>query len=275
MSESAERASHFRALHVPGNPFILANAWDIGSARMLAAMGAKALATTSAGHAFTLGRPDMGHVSRDEALAHASDLHGATSLPVSGDFEDGFGPEIKDVVETVLRAGQVGLAGCSIEDTALPSEQPYTFDFAVERIEAAVDARQALGRDFVLTARADGLMLGTYDLQEAIKRLQAFEKAGADVLYAPMPDNMDAVREICRAVSAPVNVICAGKYTANTVADFASAGAARISLGSALARATHQIILEAGKAMFEEGRMDLLGRAASGDVVDAMLEGRA
>ncbi|MCT4654694.1 MAG: isocitrate lyase/phosphoenolpyruvate mutase family protein [Cohaesibacter sp.] len=267
----SEQTSTFRALHQPGNPFILANAWDKGSARMLASMGAKAIATSSAAHAFTLGKPDMGHVSRSEAISHAQDLAAATPLPVSGDLENGYGDSPQDVAETILKAAEAGLAGACIEDTCLPSDRPYEFAKAVERIEAAVEIARNLKSDFVLTARADGVMLGTYDVKEAIRRLQAFEKAGADCLYAPAPGSLEAQAEICRAVSAPVNALAAGPFMQHSVQDFANIGVARISLGSALARATHRIILDAGKAMFGEGDFTAMSHSTSAGVIDPIL----
>ncbi|MHA3980551.1 isocitrate lyase/PEP mutase family protein [Halovulum sp. GXIMD14794] len=260
----------FRALHRPGDPFILANAWDAGSARMLAALGAQAIGTTSAGHAFTLGRPDMGSVTRDEALAHASDLVAATPLPVSGDFENGFGAAPDVVAETVQLASEAGLAGCSIEDTDLPGSGAYPRAEAVERIRAAAAAARALPRDFVLLARADGVMNGAYDMDEALARALAFAAAGADAVYVPLPPDMDALTRLCAAVDVPVNALAAGPFVNVTRAEFARAGVARISLGSALARATHKVIAEAGRAMFEEGRFGGLG-GISGDVVDALL----
>ena len=154
------RYEHFKALHIPGRPFILANAWDVGSAKMLAALGAKALATTSSGHAFTLGKTDMGHVSRDVALQHANDLVVATNLPVSADLENGYGEAPEIVAETTRLAIEAGLAGLCIEDTALPDSRSYSFELSVERIKAASAA--AAGK-IVLVARADGVMLGNYD----------------------------------------------------------------------------------------------------------------
>ena len=260
-----------RALHRPGDPFILANAWDAGSARMLAALGAEAIATSSAAHAFTLGRPDMGHVTRDEALAHAEALVAATPLPVSGDFENGFGEAPDLVAETVRLAAEAGLGGISVEDTALPGVAPYPFDLAVERIRAAAAAARALPRDFVLVARADGIMNGQYDIEEALRRLAAFDAAGADCLYAPIPASMEDLARICAATSKPVNAIAAGPYTRVSRAEFAAIGVARISLGSALARATHRVIHDAAEAMFGAGDFSPLGRSISGDKVDALL----
>ena len=261
----------FRALHRPGAPFILANAWDAGSARMLAALGAEAIATSSAAHAFTLGRPDGGGVSRDEALAHAADLVAATPLPVSGDFENGFGDAPETCAETVRLAAEAGLAGLSIEDTALPDDAPYDFDLAVERIRAAAAAARALPRDIVLVARADGLMTGRYGLDEALRRLRAFDAAGADCLYAPLPPEVADIATICRATTKPVNALAAGPHARISRADFAAMGVARISIGSALARATHRVIAEAAEAMFGAGDFSPLTRGLSGSTVDALL----
>lgn len=261
----------FRDLHQPGNPFILANAWDKGSARMLAAMGAKAIATSSAAHAFTLGRPDMGYVSREEALDHAVDLLQATPLPVSGDLENGYGAIPNDVAKTIEQAAKLGLNGACIEDTDLPSDQPYAFEMAVERVEAAVQAARSAKSDFVLTARADGVMLDTYDVAEAIRRIQAFERAGADCLYVPVPGNLEAQSAICKAVSAPVNALAAGGFLAHNLQEFANVGVARISLGSALARATHRVILDAGKAMFGEGDFSAMCHSTGSSAIDPMM----
>jgi len=267
------KAASFRALHIPGEPFIMANAWDIGSAKMLAALGAKAIATTSAGHAFTLGRCDMGNVSREEAIAHAGDLGDAVDLPINGDLENGYGHDNDDVVKTIVMAFEAGLAGCSIEDTMLPDTMAYPFDQSVERIEAAVDAVRNLDGDFVLTARADGILNGQYGCDEAIRRLRAYEKVGAEILYAPMPQDIEEQKRICLAVEKPVNALCAGKFTAYKISDFANAGVARVSLGSALARVTHKSILDCANAMFISGDMSLLGNAVGSNVIDPLLSG--
>jgi 2-methylisocitrate lyase-like PEP mutase family enzyme len=270
MSRTA-KTQIFRQLHQPGQPFILANAWDAGSAKMLTALGASAIATTSAGHAFTLGRSDMGHISREESLAHAADLVAATNLPVSGDFENGYGPTAQHVAETIRLAAQVGLAGCSIEDTQLPDTTPYEFDEAVERVSAGVAAARAVDGDFVLTARADGFMNGHYDEAEALRRLQAFEAAGADVLYAPGLPDIESLARICAALQTPVNVLAAGKFCQYSTAQFASAGAARISLGSALARMTHQVILRQSDLLFNSGDFTELSGGASGATIDPLM----
>jgi 2-methylisocitrate lyase-like PEP mutase family enzyme len=261
----------FRDLHAKGDPFILANAWDIGSAKMLAGLGATAIATSSAAHAFTLGLPDGGHVARDLALAHAADLVGAVSVPVSGDFENGFGHDPETCAETVRLSAEVGLAGISIEDAALPDDRAYDFDLAVERIRAASAAARALPRDFVLVARADGVMNGHYDIDEALRRIVAFDEAGADCLYVPMPKTMDDLRRVIDATDKPVNVLVAGAYAAHSRAEFAAMGAARLSLGSALARVTHRAIHDAAKAMFGSGDFTPLQNGIAGSEIDKLL----
>jgi len=262
----------FRELHQPGNPFILANAWDIGSAKVFAALGAKAIATTSAGYAFTLGQKDMGDITREQSLNHAKDLINATPLPVSGDLENGYGHSPEEVAKTITLAAQAGLAGCCIEDSKLPSSEPYAFDFAVERIEAAVETSKALDQDFVLAARADGVMNGHYDTDEAIKRIRAFESVGADVLYVPLPPSMEDLARICKSVNTPVNALAAGSYAKYTVSDFAKIGVARISLGSAMARVTHAAIVKASREMFGEGDLSSLVNGISGADVESLFD---
>lgn len=261
----------FRDLHIKGQPFILANCWDRGSALMLENLGAQALATSSAAYAFTLGRPDGGTVSRDESLAHAADILSVTALPVQGDFENGFGDDPDTCAETVRLAAEVGLAGICIEDICFPAGTPYDFDLSVDRIRAAASAARALPQGFVLTARADGVMTGDYDSDEALRRLLAFEAAGADCLYAPVLPDLATIKRVCAAAKAPVNVLVAGAMSAHRTADFADAGAARLSLGSSLARVTHTAIHDAAKAMFGAGSFDSLKGAMSGDAVDHLL----
>ncbi len=265
--------SLFRELHVKGNPFILANAWDRGSARMLEALGAKAIATSSAAHAFTMGLPDGGTIARDDALAHAQELMSVVSVPVSGDFEHGYGDDPETCAETVRLSGEIGLAGICIEDTAFPSGDPYDFELAVERVKAASSAARALKDDFFFVARADGILTRQYDIEEAIKRIQAFDAAGADGLYVPIPRTMEDLARIIAATDKPVNVLAAGPYTKHSLADYAKMGAARVSLGSALARVTHKVINDSAVAMFEHGDFNPLGAAMRGDLVDKMLSG--
>lgn len=271
MTDLAERHAAFKALHQSGC-FAIPNPWDIGSARLMAACGAKALATTSAGHAFTLGRPDMGRVTRDEALAHAQDLIAATPLPVSGDFENGFGDSPGEVALTVQLSGEIGLSGCSIEDTQMVGgNPPYPFDLAVERIRAAAGAARALGRPFVLCARADGVMNGHYDTDEAIRRIRAFEDAGADLLYVPLPPDMAALERIAASVEKPVNALAAGPFTSVTLEQFAAAGVRRVSIGSAMARLTHKVIVDATRAIIGHGDFSQLSKGISGDTIDDLL----
>lgn len=272
-----DKAKLFREMHVPGDPFVLPNASNAGEARVLAAIGAKAIATTSAGFAFTQGEPDGLGVSRDTMLDHCEDMVRAVGLPVSADLENGYADDPDGVAETIELAAEVGLVGCTIEDTTFEAGKPaYDFDIAVARIAAAVEAAEAMDIDFTLCARADGVMIGAYDLEEAIRRLQAFEEVGAHCVYAPMPGGMDELRQICASVNTPVNALVAGPFVKFGKADFAKAGAARLSIGSALARATHRVVLEVGHAMLDEGDFTGLGRSVSGDEIDRLLrEGAA
>ncbi|MBK8441528.1 MAG: isocitrate lyase/phosphoenolpyruvate mutase family protein [Rhodobacter sp.] len=266
------RHQAFHELHQRGC-FVIPNPWDRGSARMMAALGAQALATSSAAHAFTLGRPDMGGVSRDEALAHAADLLGATPLPVSGDFENGFGDAPDVVAETLRLSAEVGLSGISVEDTQMsPGNPAYGFDLAVERVRAGAAAARALRRPFVFCARADGVMNGTYDLAEGIRRLQAYEAAGADLLYLPVPPGRAELARVLAAVTRPVNALAAGPLKALSVADLAAMGVRRISTGSQIARVTHRAIRDCVGAMLGAGSFAGLAGAASGDEIDALLK---
>jgi 2-methylisocitrate lyase-like PEP mutase family enzyme len=262
----------FRALHRPGDPFVLANAWDAGSARVLAALGAEAIGTTSAGFAFTLGMPDGAHISRDQALSHAADLVAATPLPVSGDLENGYAEAPDGVAETVRLAAEAGLAGASIEDTELPGKGAYAPDLAVERIRAAASAARALPRDFVLVARADGVMTGSYGLGEAIERARAFAAAGADCIYVPLVADLAALGAVCAAVSVPVNALAAGPLAAASRRDLAAAGAARISLGSGLSRLAQGALVAAARDILGQGDFRRLAQGAKGSEIDALLD---
>jgi 2-methylisocitrate lyase-like PEP mutase family enzyme len=265
------RHQAFWDLHQSGC-FVIPNPWDAGSARMMAALGAKALATSSAAHAFTMGRADMGGVSRDEALAHAEAMVATTPLPVSGDFENGFGDDPDTVAETVRLAAEVGLSGISVEDTQMVAGTPaYAFDLAVERIRAGAAAARALGRPFVFCARADGVMNGSYDLAEGIRRLQAFEAVGADLLYLPVPPGKAELALVLVSVKKPVNALAAGPLKALTVAELAALGVRRISLGSQIARLTHAAIRDSMTAMLGPGSFAPLAGVASGNEIDALL----
>lgn len=226
----------FRQLHQGPGAFIIPNPWDIGTARILAAMGFKALATTSAGMAFSLGVKE-GNVGRDQVITHCRSLVEATDLPVSADLEKGFGDSPESAAETIRVAFNIGLAGCSLEDHTGNANHPlYDFQLAVERIQAAAEACKALPRDFVLTARCENFLWGKPDLDDTIRRLQAFENAGADVLYAPGLKDLETIRIICQSLTKPVNVIAGIPGTTFNVMQLAEAGVRRISVGSALSR---------------------------------------
>jgi 2-methylisocitrate lyase-like PEP mutase family enzyme len=218
----------FRALH-EGDPFIIPNPWDAGSARVLAKLGFKALASTSSGFAFTLGRRD-GDVTLDEVIAHTAALDAATDLPVAIDLEHGYGPEPEDAARAITRAAEAGAVGGSIEDYD-PSGHIYDLDHAVERVVAAAEASRALDSPFMFAARAENHIRGNPDLDDTIARLQAYEGAGADVLYAPGLKTLEEVRTVCSAVSKPVNVLARPNLTMRELAD---AGAQRVSVGGAL-----------------------------------------
>jgi 2-methylisocitrate lyase-like PEP mutase family enzyme len=266
-----ERHQRFHDLHGAGC-FVIPNPWDAGSARLMAAAGAQALATTSSGFAFTLGRPDMGTITRDEALAHAEAIVAATPLPVSGDFENGFGDDPDTVAETVRLAAEAGLSGCSIEDTRMTEGNPaYAPDLAAERVRAAVAAARALKRPFVLCARADGVLNGVYDMDEAIRRVRAFEAAGADCLYIPGPPSLAELKRMLTAVSKPVNALAAGRLRDHSVTEFAAVGVRRISVGGQVARVTHAAIRDCLTAMLQDGSFEPLKAGLPGKQVDQML----
>lgn len=247
----------FRALHTPGAPFVLPNPWDAGSARILAGLGFKALATTSAGIALTLGRADY-RISREESLDGARAVVGAVDIPVTADLENGFGLTPQDAGETIRLAAEAGLSGGSIEDTTGDRDAPIIDKaLAAERIAAAAEAARAAGNGFALTARADGLLHGEKSLDEIIARLQAYEAQGADVLYAPGLPDMDAVRAVCASVSKPVNILVYGPLAQHSVAEFAAAGAARLSVGAGLAWPAYAVLARA-QTMLSEGRFDAL-----------------
>lgn len=247
------KGAAFRALHEEPGAFIIPNPWDTGTARILAAMGFPALATTSAGMAFSLGVPD-GAVSREEVLDHCRTIVAATPLPVSADLEKGFGDSPESAAETVRAAFAVGLAGCSLEDHTGRRDDPiYDFALAVERIEAAAQARRSLPEDFVLTARCENFLWDRPDLDDTVRRLQAFEKAGADVLYAPGLRDLGTIRTVCEALTKPVNVVMGLPGTTFGVAELAEAGVKRISVGSALARLAFGAFVAAAREMKTQG----------------------
>lgn len=250
----------FRALHERPGAFVIPNPWDVGSAKFLAALGFEALATTSAGYAFSRGLPDGG-VGFDEMIAHCRELAAATALPVSADLEKGRGDSADSAAETVFAAEAAGLAGCSLEDFSGDESDPiYGLSLAVERVAAAAEAARALKPDFVFTARAENFLHGRPDLDDTIRRLQAFEKAGADVLYAPGLTTLDQVRAVCSAVTKPVNVLAVSGFT---VAALAEAGVKRVSLGSKLAVAAFSGLDEAAREILDHGTFDFARKGVS------------
>lgn len=254
----------FAALHKPRDPFILVNVWDLGTARMAEAMGARAIATSSAAQAFTLGRPD-GQVTLDDALHHASALAAATSLPLSIDFEDGYARAPEEVAINIRRAAQTGAAGVSIEDW--DGTAPYDRSLAIERIAAAAEACRETG--LTLCARADGVMQGGYDVGEGLRRAVAFAEAGADCLYIPVLPDAAALADLV-ALGKPVNGLAAGRWLDWDLEDWAKAGVARVSLGSTLARTAHRRIYDAMTAL-GHGALGALAHDPVADEIDAML----
>jgi 2-methylisocitrate lyase-like PEP mutase family enzyme len=258
-ASQAEKAERFIALHARPGAFVIPNPWDAGTARILEALGFDALTTTSAGLAFTLGKRDgAGMVTREETLANAKAIVDATALPVAADLENGFGHAPEDAAETIRLAGEeAGLVGGSIEDaTGDPRRPIYDFQHAVERIAAAAEAARRLPFPFVLVGRAENYLHGRPDLDDTIRRLQAFEAAGADALYAPGLTRPEDIRTVCASVRKPVNVVmglAGARGTAFTVAELADLGVRRISLGSALSRAAIGAFIRAAREIKERG----------------------
>jgi 2-methylisocitrate lyase-like PEP mutase family enzyme len=267
-----EKADRFRALHDGPGAFIIPNPWDVGSARILAGLGFQALATSSAASAAALGRKDGG-LTRDEALAHARLIVDATDLPVSADLEGGFGDAPEIVAETIRLAAGAGLVGCTIEDTTgNPAAPLYDFGLAVERIAAAAQAARALEFPFMLAARSHNLMFADASLDETIRRLQAFEKAGADVLFAPGLPDLDAVRAVCTAVSKPVNFMVGIKGKSFSVAELAAAGIRRISLATSLYRAAMTGFLDAVREVTDAGQFGFLDRCVTTPELNKLMQ---
>ena len=279
MTDQKTKSEAFAALHRRAGAFVIPNPWDAGTAKMLAALGYEALATTSAGFAYSIGRPDaVGAVSRDEALAHARQIVAATELPVSADLENGYGDDPGTCAETIRRAAAAGLVGGSIEDATGRAEDPiYPFEAAVERVRAAVAAARALRFPFTLTARAENFLHGRPDLEDTVRRLRAFAEAGADVLYAPGLRSREAIAAVVAAVAPrPVNVVMGLGLGAAvlSVAELAAMGVKRISLGSALARAAYGAFLRAAEEIAGRGTFGFAAEAASFATIEAMFEAR-
>jgi 2-methylisocitrate lyase-like PEP mutase family enzyme len=262
MSEQADRAREFLDLHTGEQPLLLPNPWDRGSARLLASLGFRALATTSGGFAATLGRLD-GSVSREEALASAASIVDATDLPVSADLENGFADEPSGVADTVRGALAAGLAGCSVEDFSGREDAPiYELAAAVERVAAAAEAAHAGPVHLVLTARAENYLHGRADLADTIARLQAYQQAGADVLYAPGLADLEDIRRVVEAVDLPVNVLA--RPGVPSVAELASVGVARISVGGGFMFAALGALVEAADELRDAGTYGFWEHASVG-----------
>jgi 2-methylisocitrate lyase-like PEP mutase family enzyme len=269
--KQTEKYQAFKALHERPGVFVIPNPWDAGTARMLTALGFEALATTSAGFAFSIGRRDsVAGLTRDEILGNARAIVEATHLPVSADLEDCFGSAPEICAETIELAAAAGLVGGSIEDATGDSNNPiFEFEHAVERVTAACEAARDL--PFVLTARAENFLHGRPDLDDTIKRLQAFEKAGADVVYAPGLPSLDAIRNVCDSVEKPVNVVMGLKGAAFTVEELQDAGVKRISVGGAFARAALGAFMRAATEVKENGTFTFAADAIPGAEVSGYM----
>ncbi|HKM90899.1 MAG TPA: isocitrate lyase/phosphoenolpyruvate mutase family protein [Candidatus Acidoferrales bacterium] len=263
MLTQVEKGAAFHALHAREGAFIIPNPWDIGTARLLAHLGFEALATTSAGYAFSVGRPDN-TIGRDETIAHAAAIVSATDLPVSADLENGFGDAPESAAETIKLAAKAGLAGGSIEDiSGRVGAAVYEIDHAADRIRAAAEVVRNLPFRFTLTARAENYLVGKPDLSDTIKRLQAYQAAGADVLYAPGLTTKDDIAAVVRSVDRPVNVIMGLQGVQLSLAELSAIGVKRISVGSALTRAAFGAVLRAAREMREHGTFDFAAEAVS------------
>jgi 2-methylisocitrate lyase-like PEP mutase family enzyme len=273
MVTQTEKGAAFYALHARDSAFLIPNPWDAGSARLLAYLGFEALATTSAGYAFSAGRCDN-TIGRDETMAHAAAIVAATELPVSADLEGGFGDAPEMVAETIRLAAETGLAGGSIED--LPGRadsRPYEIGHAADRIRAAAEVARGLPARFTLTARAENYLVGRPDLKDTIARLQAYQTAGADVLYAPGLTSKDDIAAVVSSVDRPVNVIMGLQGVQLSVAALSALGVKRISVGSALTRAAYGAMLRAAREMRDHGTFDFASEAVSYREISAIFAG--
>jgi len=270
MLAQAEKGSAFRALHARDRAFIIPNPWDAGTARLLAQLGFEALATTSAGYAFSAGQPDN-TIDREQMLAHLRTIASATSLPVSADLENGFGDDPETVAETIRLAAAAGVAGGSIEDMSRQPGRPiYERAHAVERIRAAAEAARSLSFVFTLTARAENYLAGRPDLGDTIERLQAYQLAGADVLYAPGLTSKDDIAAVVSSVDRPVNVVMGLQGVQMSLAELSAIGVKRVSVGSALSRAALGAFLRAAREMREHGTFAFADEAASYREINGM-----
>ncbi|TSA18566.1 MAG: isocitrate lyase/phosphoenolpyruvate mutase family protein [Betaproteobacteria bacterium] len=272
MRTQAEKGSTFRALHQGSGAFIIPNPWDAGTARLLACLGFEALATTSAGYAFSVGQRDN-TIGRDRMLAHVADIVSATDLPVSADLENGFGDDPASVAETIRLAAAAGLVGGSIEDsTNRPGDPIYEHQLAIERVRAAAEAAHALPFPFTLTGRAENYLHGRPDLADTIRRLQAYQEAGADVLYAPGLRSREDIATVVRSVDRPVNVVMGLQGVQLSLAQLSEIGVKRVSVGSALSRAALGAFLRGAREMREHGTFNFADEAVTYRDISAMFE---
>jgi 2-methylisocitrate lyase-like PEP mutase family enzyme len=272
MPTQAEKVETYRALHARPGAFALPNPWDVGTAVLLAKLGFEALATTSAGYAFSIGKRDNA-VGREPMLAHVAAIVAATPLPVNADLENGFGDDLKTVAETMRRAAATGIAGGSIEDATGRADDPiYERAFAVDRVRAAVEAVRSLKVPFVLTARAENFMAGPPDLGDTIARLQAYQEAGADVLYAPGLTSADEIATVVRSVDRPVNVLMGRPGQGLDMAALAAMGVKRVSVGSALSRVALGAFLSAARELRELGTFEGMAMAVGYADLNAMFD---
>ena len=272
MPTQAEKGQAFAAQHQRKEAFLIPNPWDIGSARLLAHMGFEALATTSMGCAFSLGQRDN-TLTREQVLPHLRAIVAATELPVSADLENGFGDDPKYAAETIRLAAEAGIVGGSIEDSR-PDGSIYPKEQAAERVRAAVEAARALPFQFTLTGRAENYLHGHPDLGDTIARLQAYQEAGADVLYAPALTTKEEISAVVRAVDRPVNVLMGLQGVQLSLAELSSIGVKRISVGSALMRTAYATLLRAGREMLERGTFDYARLAAKPAELAVAFEGK-
>jgi len=274
MKTQAQRADAFRALHERPGAFIIPNPWDAGTAKLLASLGFEALATTSLGLSNTLGRVDgTNTVSRAEVLANCRAISEATDLPVNADLENGYADEPRAAAEMIRLAGEAGVVGGSIEDATGDASRPiYDFALAVERVQAAVEVARSLPFRFMLTARAENMIQGRLDLDDTIKRLQAFEKAGADVLYAPGLRDLATIRAVTSSVRKPVNVVMSHGDPSLTLAQLAEAGAKRISVGGSLSRLALAAFLRGAREMADKGGFTWMRDAVSSKELKAIFK---
>ena len=272
MATQAEKASAFRALHHRDGAFIIPNPWDIGTARILAYLGFEALATTSAGYAFSAGQRDF-TIGRDRMMAHVAEIAAATDLPVSADLENGFEDAPESVAVTIRLGAAAGLAGGSIEDsTGRPRDPIYAHELAVERIRAAAEAARSLPFPFTLTARAENYLVGRPDLEDTIQRLQAYQEAGANVLYAPGLTSKEDIAAVVESVDRPVNVVMGLQGVQLSLAELSAIGVKRVSVGSALTRAALGAFLRAAREMREHGTFEFAAEAVSYREISSMFE---